>query len=305
MLDTKRTYTADGTANTFTIPFPYLDREHIVVSVNGVQATNIVFLSDSQVQIAPTPSAGQKVRIARYTPYNTPVAEFRDGGVTRAQDLNANSTQSLYVIQEIRDRLALVEGTEISSPTGGDVELPEPDEAYVLPVYTGELWAYFNSAQFKSAFGLNNDYIRAEQQTNYNVSLGNYPTGQVWVKRPLTVVADDHGDLSEILDGNLSVPAGTYRVRVTCYWNIEAHIAVRLKNSAGTVILGPSATYSDRSTSNAVILNGTITLNSPNTLTVETAASGYDNAPGAQGIAHGVSSFGPNRFTVVELWKVS
>lgn len=306
---TKVTYTGNGSNQLFNIPFPYLDRLDILVRVSGVRVTTgLTFVSDQQVRITPTPPNGSKVTINRATPFSAPRVTFKDGSVLRSKDLNDTIAQSLYVIQETMDRVTTVEGTSIgggNTPSGIGPDLPEPDEANTVPVYDGDNWVYYNGTQFKAALSLGNDYIRATQRTTYNTSLGSYPTGESWIVRGFTHIETDDTGLATLNSGKLTLPAGKYRVRAVAYWNIETHIALRLKNEAGQILLGPRATYSDRSTSNAAVLDGQITLAGSIGLTLETAAAGFDESPGAQGIAHGIQSWGDNVFTVLELWKVA
>jgi hypothetical protein len=95
-------YSGDGTNRNFSVPFPYIDRSHISVSVNGVSVP-FSFLSQSVVQTATAPAPGTAVDVRRTTPSNTSLVDFVDASTLLESDLDLSALQTLYVSQETKD----------------------------------------------------------------------------------------------------------------------------------------------------------------------------------------------------------
>ena len=93
-------YTGNGTTVLFPFSFPYIDRAHVKVKVNGVLTTAFTFANDSTIQLDSAPAAGISVSIFRETPTDAAEATIFSGSSIRASDLNANTTQLLYVAEE-------------------------------------------------------------------------------------------------------------------------------------------------------------------------------------------------------------
>lgn len=95
-------YTGDGTTASYTFPFAYIDRDHIKVKVQGIDAV-FSFLSDNMVTITPAPFQGQIIEIRRVTPKDDPPVNFNDGSVLLERDLDLMNVFNLYVAQEADD----------------------------------------------------------------------------------------------------------------------------------------------------------------------------------------------------------
>jgi len=93
--------TASGSTDTFPVPMPYLDKAHVIVSVDGVvvDPINISWPTDGSVQILTgNPTAGAVVERRRRTPAD-PLVDFQPGNL-EAADLNTADRQALYLAQE-------------------------------------------------------------------------------------------------------------------------------------------------------------------------------------------------------------
>ena len=62
----RRDYVYSSGDRYFSIPFSYIDKEHIHVFINEEETENFTFLNDSQVSITPTLTAGDVVSVRRY-----------------------------------------------------------------------------------------------------------------------------------------------------------------------------------------------------------------------------------------------
>lgn len=96
------TYTLDGTRTRFTFDWPYLERSHIMVTVD-LAARPFKFISDHEIEVKsifgePLPEG--KLKIFRVTPDLISLAEFKNAAKLSASDLNRARLQCLFLIQE-------------------------------------------------------------------------------------------------------------------------------------------------------------------------------------------------------------
>ncbi len=125
MATTQNTYSGNGSLNSFTFTFEYLEESDVYVSltVDSTQskteltrttdwvfanATTITFNSIASAtdwqETTGAPKTGVTVRIYRVTGTDSAQATFFAGSAIRAQDLNNNNTQLLYATQETVNR---------------------------------------------------------------------------------------------------------------------------------------------------------------------------------------------------------
>jgi hypothetical protein len=93
-------YTGDGTTVLFPFSFPYLEEDHVFVTLNGTLTTAFTFPNANTVEFNTAPAGGVAIRIFRETPIDEPEATIFAGSAIRASDLNRNNNQLLYVSQE-------------------------------------------------------------------------------------------------------------------------------------------------------------------------------------------------------------
>jgi hypothetical protein len=93
-------YNGTGALQTLTVPFDYLDRDHVSVLVDGASVV-FTWLSDTSVQ-ATTTVGTANVRVKRTTPKD-PQTIFSDGQGLTAADLNVQGLQLQYVSEESED----------------------------------------------------------------------------------------------------------------------------------------------------------------------------------------------------------
>ena len=101
-------YTGNGSTTLFSFTFPYLETTDIKVSVNQVVqtlTTHYTIASPTQINFVSAPTAGQAIRIYRDTDISALQSEFFSGSAVRAQDLNDDFNQTLYVSQETQDKV--------------------------------------------------------------------------------------------------------------------------------------------------------------------------------------------------------
>ena len=95
-------YVADGSTSTFQIPFNFIDRAHVVVTVDGTTITP-TFINDAQLSISPTPTSGLKITVKRETPVGA-LVDFTDGSTLFEADLDLAHKQNRFIAEESSDR---------------------------------------------------------------------------------------------------------------------------------------------------------------------------------------------------------
>ena len=96
------TYTGNGSTIQFGIPFPYLDKNHISVTVDR-NPVSFTWVSSGVIQLTKAPASGAKVKIHRNTSPGTRLVDFADGSSLDADTLDEDSLQSFYRDQELQD----------------------------------------------------------------------------------------------------------------------------------------------------------------------------------------------------------
>ena len=108
--------TGDSTTVQFQIPFPYVKKDHIIVSLDQVANTNFTYINDTTIVFSPlnsvatatqetsgAPKTGVEIIISRETPLLNALVDFVDGSTLTAADLDTAVLQLLYGLQEAKD----------------------------------------------------------------------------------------------------------------------------------------------------------------------------------------------------------
>ena len=126
-----RQYTGDGSAKTFSVPFPYLARAHVHLYLNSkelVDGTDYTWTSGTQLQLTTAPQAAvpgavpvpaEVLTVRRITPEDDQIVQWKDGSYIIQHDLNESDRQWLYLIQEHHDQLMLLQWGQGTIPGGG------------------------------------------------------------------------------------------------------------------------------------------------------------------------------------------
>ena len=124
MAVTQNTYTGDGSTVLYSFTFPYLTQTDVKVKLDGAtQATTAYsFANATTVQMGSAPGSGVKVIIYRDTDNDNKKATFYPGSAIKAEDLNDNYDQILYVAQEVDNNSMSSLG---DTPMQGDMEFAQ------------------------------------------------------------------------------------------------------------------------------------------------------------------------------------
>ena len=94
-------YAAAAGQRDFDVPFPYINRSHVKVRVNGTPTLPLSWLSATRLRLPDGVAAGAAVEIERNTPTSEQLVKFQDGNILTAEDLNIAVQQLLYKQQEV------------------------------------------------------------------------------------------------------------------------------------------------------------------------------------------------------------
>ena len=114
MATTQNTFTGNGSTTTFAFTFPYIEESDVKVSLDAVDQTTGFSVDTTNIVFDTAPANNVAIRIYRDTGIEKAAATFFSGSAIRAQDLNDNVNQNLYLNQELRNRTAQTTGSTIT-----------------------------------------------------------------------------------------------------------------------------------------------------------------------------------------------
>lgn len=86
----------------FTVPMPYISRDHIHVSVNGTDVS-FSWLNDTTVQLTVTPDVDAVIDVRRETERENLLVDFQDASTITEEQLDLSAKQAFYIAQEAFD----------------------------------------------------------------------------------------------------------------------------------------------------------------------------------------------------------
>ncbi|MDH1340567.1 phage tail fiber protein [Ectopseudomonas oleovorans] len=121
------TYPLNGTQKDFNIPFEYLARRFVVLTLIGADRRELALTTDYrftskttiQTNVAWGPAGGyERIEIRRNTSATDRLVDFADGSILRASEMNTAQVQTLHVAEEARNMVA----DTISENSDGDLD---------------------------------------------------------------------------------------------------------------------------------------------------------------------------------------
>lgn len=112
MASTIAFYTGDGATTDFTVPFDYLAKKFVRVSLGvtilkggdyGDTSKDYYFLDKTKVRLKVPPQVEEVLTIRRYTSATDRVVSFKDASVLKATDLDVSAMQTIHIAEEARD----------------------------------------------------------------------------------------------------------------------------------------------------------------------------------------------------------
>jgi len=96
-------YTGDGETVKYTVPFPYIYREHVKVRVSNALVP-VYWIDGSTVELPVVPTEDDDVLIYRDSDLWNRVVDYKDGSMLQSDDLNIDSRQTMFLLQEAVDQ---------------------------------------------------------------------------------------------------------------------------------------------------------------------------------------------------------
>lgn len=193
----------------FTVPFPYISRDDVKVSVDGEEAT-FSWLSTTLIQLATAPAVGIVIDINRETNRETLLVDFTDGSTITENQLDLSARQSFYLAQETLDtataNLGVSEDGSYSAGTRRISNLGDPDsdddaatQGYVKQVLTTDAAGYASAAA-SSASSASTSASQATTARASAESLLETFQGEYWGAYASEPTVDPNGDTPDTGD---------------------------------------------------------------------------------------------------------
>ena len=184
-------HTGNGSTNSFAISFPFLSNNEIDVTVGGVLKTitthytitgsTLTFTSGN------TPANGTAIKFQRDTDISTKKVDFADGSVLTEADLDSNSDQILFGLQEFvdivtndlvkRDGSQTFTGSIVFEGSSDDanettisVINPTADRTITFPDITGTVITSADTGTVNSTMITNNTIVDADINSSANIN---------------------------------------------------------------------------------------------------------------------------------------
>ncbi len=150
------TYDGDGSTAAFTVPFGFLERDHVKVYVGGslVSSADYSWTSSTQITLDTAPASGTaNVVIQRETPVDELTSEFDDSSAWLAADVNDANLQALYRLEELE---YTIENLTVAPISGGALPSVAAADSFIVSVVDGAgyAWNVKTLAQVQTILGL-------------------------------------------------------------------------------------------------------------------------------------------------------
>ena len=87
----------------FDVTFPYIQKSHVKVSVNGTYTTDYNWITDGRLQLVTPATLGQVVVLTRETSPSERLVDYQTGSVLSEEILDTDSLQGFFLAQEAVD----------------------------------------------------------------------------------------------------------------------------------------------------------------------------------------------------------
>lgn len=158
-------YVADGTVSEFDVPFPFANRTHVKVTINGVPPVlPIRWIGENRIKIADNIASGSVVEVRRDTPLSTRLVDFQNGSVLTEEELDLAINQVFFLQQELKDYYDRGLGNALTRvATNNGVTTVDPDAVVAeLANLVVEEEVLANFRQAIADIGLNAETITAQ-----------------------------------------------------------------------------------------------------------------------------------------------
>ena len=96
--------TGNGATRQYAVPFPFISRSHVTVTLDGVASSAFTWVNDGLIQMNVAPTNGVKVRVERNSSPNALLVDYENGSLLDEATLDLANRQTFYLAQEAEDR---------------------------------------------------------------------------------------------------------------------------------------------------------------------------------------------------------
>ena len=141
-------YQGDGVQTNFTFDFPYIYRDHVRVYIDDEPVGGWAWVGENAIEFYAAPDDGATIIIRRETPKDQPLVTISNGVSLKAEDLNRQALQAMYVAQEATDAAELAVTGALIAPDSdaGRVDLQFPS----IEERAGNVLGFTVEGQFKA-----------------------------------------------------------------------------------------------------------------------------------------------------------
>lgn len=269
MADSYVVYPATAGQRIFSVPFPYINKTHVFLSINGVEQltpADYEWLTDGSITLFGSLVNSSTVKIWRQTSPDGPLVQFQNGAVLTASDLNTAALQALYRTQELQDALdSYINGGVAQYEINGN-------NAGLTPA---ELIAQAASSVLQSA--LASDLLARINDIDMNAqSILDQNTRLVDLQATVDALAAPNGGIAALVqqEADSRIQGDTALAEIIAL--------LGAKNNANTAfILNTSTVNVDATTSLADQLSGLISSSAANSAAISSEATTRANADSA------------------------
>ena len=273
MATTENNYTGDGILTSYTFSFPYIKKEDVKVTLDEIGTTDFTINDNTPTQIDFNTAPGNNVaiRIFRETDTTATSSTFFPGSAIRAQDLNRNFEQSLFIGQEEENKIqnvisgGIADGSVTTAKIANDAITADkiaPNVSFTPD--DGSITAAKLANNAVTTTKLANNAVTTAKLADANVTAPKiesplssdltFSSSQTFPKIPATtktsaytLVATDAGKHINITTGGITIPSGVFSVGdVVSIYNNSNNNQTITKNSGVTLRGAGTSSTSDR-----------------------------------------------------------
>ena len=93
----------NGSTDEFDITFPYINKTHVIVKLDGTATTAFTWLTDTRIKLDSMPASGVNAIITRESSPATRLVDYQTGSILSETVLDTDSNQAFFLAQEAND----------------------------------------------------------------------------------------------------------------------------------------------------------------------------------------------------------